>query len=68
MLYLENIGFNISQDEKYQRKLKKLRSVLSKSRQDSSLKLFELKDEKNKLVEENTKLQGNSIMMPIINF
>ncbi|XP_031566288.1 kinectin-like [Actinia tenebrosa] len=45
------------QDERYQRKLKKLRSLLSKSKQDSSLKLFELKDEKSKLVEENTKLQ-----------
>jgi len=46
------------QSDRYQKKLKKLRGTLSKSRQDSSLKLFELKDENTKLTEKNTKLQG----------
>ncbi|KAK3710390.1 hypothetical protein QZH41_012318 [Actinostola sp. cb2023] len=46
-----------TQSDRYQKKLKKLRGTLSKSRQDSSLKLFELKDENTKLTEKNTKLQ-----------
>lgn len=49
------------QNERYQKKMKKLKAILSKSRQDSSLKLFELKDENTKLSEENTKLQGISL-------
>lgn len=54
--------FSSLQNEKYQKRIKKLRGTLSKSRQDSSLKMFELKDENTKLAEENTKLQGTVII------
>lgn len=42
---------------RYDRKLRKVRELLSRSRQDSALKLFEMKDENAKLAEDNVKLQ-----------
>jgi len=43
--------------KRYDRKLRKVRELSAKSRQDSALKLFEMKDENVKLAEDNIKLQ-----------
>ena len=42
-----------------QKKVKRLQETNSKSKQEYALRVFALKDEKNKLLEENEALQGN---------
>ena len=46
------------QKEKYGRKLHKVRSSSAKSQAESALAVFEMKNENNKLLEENAALLG----------
>ena len=48
----------VIQKQRYKSKLKSIRTDSGKSKQESSMKMFELKDEIARLSEENEKLQG----------
>ncbi len=55
-----SFALSVVQKEKFGCKLKKLRSSLAKSRAESALTVFELRDENGRLQEENTRLSGEA--------
>ena len=66
--HIQIILFLWSQKLKYKKKIRQMNSQLSEAKHESSLNVFEMKDELQKLRQENSKLNSKFFIIPLLTF